>query len=76
MVALVENENLGFVLEPAEGSGVDDAVTIAAKGAAGLACRLGMQSAAAAFRIACIGCTGYVGFHCLHRVSAVDLKLL
>jgi hypothetical protein len=26
-----------------------------------------MQPAAAAFRIACIRCTGNVGFHCLHR---------
>ncbi len=63
MVALVENENLGFVLEPAEGSGVNDAVTIAAKGASGLARRLGMQSAAAEFRIARIRCTGNTGFH-------------
>ena len=76
MVALVKNENLGFVFEPAEGSGVDDAVAIAAKGAAGLARRLGMQSATAAFRIACIWGTGNVGFHCLHRASAVDLKFL
>ena len=61
MVAFVKNENLGFMLEPAEGSGMDDAVAIAAKAATGLARRLGMQPAAAAFRIACIRCAENLG---------------
>ena len=56
MVALVEHEHLGFVLEPAEGGRMDDAVAVAAKGAAAFAGRLGVQPAAALLRIARIGC--------------------
>ncbi len=47
MVALVEHEDLRLVLEPAEGGRVDDAVAVAAEGAAVLARRLRMQPAAA-----------------------------
>ena len=47
MVALVEHEHLGLVLEPAEGGRVDDAVAVAAEGAAAFARRLRMQPAAA-----------------------------
>ena len=47
MVALVEHEYLGLVLEAAEGGRMDDAVAIAAKGAAAFAGRLGVQPAAA-----------------------------
>jgi hypothetical protein len=57
MVAFVEDEHLGLVLEAAEGGGVDDAVAVAAKGIAA-ACRLRMQPAAAADRVACIGRAG------------------
>ena len=42
MVALVEHEDLRLVLEAAEGGRVDDAVAVAAKGAAALARRLRM----------------------------------
>ena len=52
MVALVEHENLGLVLEAAEGGRMDDAVAVAAEGAAALADRLGVQPAAALPRIA------------------------
>ncbi len=37
MVAFVEHEDLGLVLEPAERGGMDDAVAVAAEGAAALA---------------------------------------
>ena len=40
MVALVEHEHLGLVLEAAEGGGMDHPVAIAAERAAGLARRL------------------------------------
>ena len=52
VVALVEHENLGLVLEAAEGGRMDDAVAVAAEGAAALADRLGVQPAAALPRIA------------------------
>jgi hypothetical protein len=51
MVAFIEDEDLGLVLEPSECSGVDDAVTVAAKSAAAFADRLGMEPAAAAIGI-------------------------
>ena len=47
MVAFVENEDLGLVLEAAKRGGMDDTVAIAAKRAAALADRLGMEPAAA-----------------------------
>ena len=47
MVALVEDEDLGLVLEAAEGGGMDDAVAVAAEGAAALAGGLGMEPPAA-----------------------------
>ncbi len=52
VIALVEHENLRLVLEAAEGGRVDDAVAVAAEGAAALADRLGVQPAAALPRIA------------------------
>ena len=55
MVALVEDEHLGLVLEAAEGGRVDDAVAIAAEGAAAFAGGLGMEPAAALRRVAGIG---------------------
>ena len=55
MVALVEDEHLGLVGEPAEGAGVDDAVAVAAEGVAGGARRLGVEPAAAPARIGRIG---------------------
>src|SRR5262249_43126198 len=63
MIALVENENLGFVLQSAEGGGMDDAVAIAAKSAAALARRFGMKPAAAAVRVAGIRCAGKSQIH-------------
>ena len=45
MVALVEHEDLGLVLEAAKGGGMDDPVAIAPKRAAGLARRLGITAA-------------------------------
>ncbi len=42
MIALVEHEDLGLVLEPAKGGRVNDAVAVAAEGAAALARGLGM----------------------------------
>ena len=53
MIALMEHEDLGFVLQPAERGGMDDPVAIPAERAAGLAWRLRKQPAAAA-----IGVTG------------------
>ncbi len=52
VVALVEDENLGLMLEAAESGRMNDAVAIAAEGAAASALRLGMQPAAASRRIA------------------------
>jgi hypothetical protein len=63
MVTLVENENLGLMLEPTEGGRVDDTVAVAAKGAAAFARRLGMQPATAQFRIARIARTRCRSFH-------------
>jgi hypothetical protein len=55
MVALVEDEDLGLVLEPPERGGMDDAVAVAAEGAAACAGRLRMEPPAALPRIAGIG---------------------
>ena len=63
MVALVEDENLGLVLEPAEGGRVDDAVAVAAEGAAAFAGGLGVEPAAALLRIAGVRRAGYRSFH-------------
>ena len=51
MVALVEHEHLGLVGEPAERGGMDDAVAVAAEGAAGGARRLRIAPAAALRRV-------------------------
>src|SRR5208337_657449 len=55
VVALVENEHLGFVLEAAKGGRVDDAVAVAPKRAAAFAGRLGMEPAATVCRVARVG---------------------
>ena len=47
MVALMEDEHLRLVGEPAKGRGVNDAVAIAAEGVAGAACPLAVEPAAA-----------------------------
>ena len=52
MIALVEHEYLGLVLQAAEGGGMDHPVAIAPERAAGLARRLGKQPAAAAVGVA------------------------
>jgi hypothetical protein len=48
MIALVEHENLGFVLQAAKGGGMDHPVAIAPERAAGSARRLVEQPSAAA----------------------------
>ncbi len=58
MVALVEHEDLGLVLEAAEGGGMDDTVAIAPERAAGAAWRLGKQPSPARIRIAGISRAG------------------
>ena len=60
MVAFVEHEHLGLVLEAAEGGRMDDAVAVAAEGAAAFAGRLGMQPAAALSRVARVTRAGRV----------------
>src|SRR5262249_61258179 len=55
VVALVRNEHLGLVGEPAERGRMDDAVAVAAGIAARRARRLGVQAPAAALRIGRIG---------------------
>ena len=52
MIALVEHEHLGLVLQAAEGGGMDHPVAIAPERAAGLARRLREQPAAAAVGVA------------------------
>src|ERR1700684_4443679 len=52
VVALVKHDDLRLVLEAAERGRMDDAVAVAAEGAAALADRLGVQPAAALPRIA------------------------
>ena len=63
MVALVEDKDLGFVLEPAEGGRVDNAVAIAPERAAVFADGLGMKAATAPLRVAGITRAG----HCVVR---------
>ena len=63
MVAFVEHEDLRLVLEPPERGRMDDAVAVAAKGAAALAGGLGMEPAAALLRIARVKRTGHRSFH-------------
>ena len=55
MVALMEHEHLGLVLQAAERGGMDHPVAIPAERAAGPALRLGDQPAAAVIGIAGIG---------------------
>jgi len=45
MVALVRHEDLGLLLQPAEGLGVDHPVAVAGEGGAGAAGRLGVEAA-------------------------------
>jgi hypothetical protein len=47
MIAFVENEHLRLVLEAAERGGVNDAIAVAAKGAAAFTWGFGMKPAAA-----------------------------
>ena len=47
MIALVIDEDLGLVLEPAEGGGMDDPVAVALELAAGRRRRLGIEPAPA-----------------------------
>ena len=51
MIALMEDEHLGLVGEPAERGGVDDSVAVAAEGAAAGALALGKAPASAPRRI-------------------------
>src|ERR1700735_3751129 len=68
MIALGEDENLRLVLEPAERGGVNDAVAVAAEGAAALARRLRVQPAATACGIARIRRADYA----IHRHRSVS----
>src|SRR4029079_8275642 len=52
MIAFVEHENLGFMLQAAEGGGMDNPIAIAPERAAGLARRFRKQPAAAAIGVA------------------------
>ena len=52
MIAFVEHEDLGFVLQAAKRGGMDHPVAIAPERAAGLARRLGEQPSAAAVGVA------------------------
>ncbi len=58
MIALMEHEDLGLVLEAPKRGRVDDPVAIPAKRAAGPARSLGKQPSAAAIGVAGIGCAG------------------
>src|SRR5207248_178193 len=68
VVALIEHEDLGLVLEPAERGGMDDSVAIAAEGTAACARRLRIEAAAAQFGVARIWRTENGR---LHRSAAV-----
>jgi hypothetical protein len=57
MIAFMEHEDLGFMLQAAKRGGMDHPVAIAPKRAAGPARRLGEQPSAAAVGIAGIGRT-------------------
>ena len=61
MVALVEHEDLGLVLQPPEGGRVDDAVGVAPERAAGRTFGLGMEPPAACRSV------GRVMRTCRHR---------
>ena len=55
MVALVADEDLRLVLQPAEGVGMDDAVAVALEGRAERIVRLGVDAAARSGRVGGIG---------------------
>src|SRR5262245_3033494 len=55
VIALVIDEDLGLVLQPSEGGGMDDAVAVALKRAARWRCGLRMEPAAAGARVGRIG---------------------
>ena len=55
MVALVVDEDLRLVLQPAEGVGMDDAVAVALEGRAERIVRLGVEAPARRGRIGGIG---------------------
>ncbi len=63
VIALVEHEDLRLVLQPAERSRMDDAVAIAAEGAAAPARRLGVEPAAAQVGVARIKRAGGCSLH-------------
>jgi len=65
VIAIVVNEYLGFVLQPAEGRGVNDAVAIASEGAAWRTFGLGHQPATAVAGPRCVNCLGPI--HPTHR---------
>jgi len=56
VVALMGDEDLGLVLQPAEGGGVDDAVAVALEGGPRRAFGLRVEASARPRRIAGIGC--------------------
>src|SRR3984893_11240766 len=58
VVALVEHEHLGFVLQAAESGGMDNPIAIAPERATGLARSLSNQPPAAAVGVTGIGCAG------------------
>src|SRR5262249_47356056 len=58
VIALMEDEHLGLVAQPAERRGVDDAVAVAPEVAARQARRLAIAPAPAVARIGCIGRAG------------------
>ena len=61
VVALMKDEHLRLVRQPAKGRRVNDAIAIAPKGVARGAWRLAMQPAAASARIGCVGRAGNCG---------------
>ena len=78
MVALVEYEHLSLVLEAAKGRRMDDAIAVAAKGAAAFARGLRMEPTAARGRVARIGRARRCGIngHLSVRPSQFDLGQL
>src|SRR5258708_12470573 len=71
MIAFVEHENLGFVLQPAERVGMNHPVAIAPERAAGLARRLRKQPPAAA-----VGTAGIDGARSSHSDRPGHLPLI
>src|SRR5690606_16483498 len=69
-VALVVDEDLGLVLQPAEGGAVDDTVAVALEFAAEPRRRLGVAAAAAAGRVGSVGRAGDGGAEQHHGVQA------